>query len=497
MITVSLRELWPQLDKALLLKFGCVNINRISGNSKQVSAGDLFVAVKGPSCDGHDFVEEAIRRGARIIVWQNEKRILSDGKTIFIRVADSRAALAKLAANFYGNPSRKLKVVGITGTNGKTTVTYLLEKIINAAGFSAGVIGTINYRIKERVIPATNTTPGALELQALFKEMVEEKIGFCVMEVSSHSLDQDRTAGIDFSGAVFTNLASDHLDYHFTQENYFSAKAKLFSNLKGDAFAVINSDDAMAGKLSGLTRAEVVTYALRGKADFIAEDSELHIDGTSFILATPKGKIAIRTRLLGEHNLYNILAASAAGYKLGFDLPVIKKGVEALQLVPGRLEEVDCGQPFKVLVDFAHTEDALRNTLMTMRRISPGSRILLVFGCGGDRDRGKREKMGGVAEELADFSIVTSDNPRKEDPQQIVAEIVKGFTSGKRYKVILDRSQAIKEAVSLAKETDIVLIAGKGHEAYQIFRDKVVPFDDRLEAKKALSEHARIPDASR
>ncbi|MFZ5799870.1 MAG: UDP-N-acetylmuramoyl-L-alanyl-D-glutamate--2,6-diaminopimelate ligase [Candidatus Omnitrophota bacterium] len=485
---VKLSEIWPQLDKTWLSKFGAVDINRVTGNSKQVTEGDLFVALKGPNCDGHDFIEEAVRRGARVVVRQEESRFPADGKTIFIPVKDSHTALANLAANFYGNPCRKLKVVGITGTNGKTTVTYLLEKIINAAGFSCGVIGTINYRIKERVIPATNTTPGVLELQGLFGEMVKERIGFCVMEVSSHALDQGRTAGVDFAGGIFTNLASDHLDYHLNRQNYFCAKAKLFQDLKNGAFAVINADDAIAEKLYGLTRADIVTYALRKKADFMVEDIALKSDGTDLTLVTPQGKAVMQTRLLGEYNLYNLLAAAAAGYKLGFDLPVIKKGIAALELVPGRMETVDCGQPFKVIVDFAHTEDALKSTLKTLLRIAPSSRIILVFGCGGSRDRGKREKMGAVASQLADFSIVTSDNPRQEDPQQIIAEIVKGFTAVNKYQVIPDRSQAIKEAIALAKEKDIVLIAGKGHEAYQIFRDRVVPFDDRLEARKALSE---------
>jgi UDP-N-acetylmuramoyl-L-alanyl-D-glutamate--2,6-diaminopimelate ligase len=478
----TLKKIWPNLEGGLLRKFGSQQVNKVSCNSKNISSGDLFVAVRGASCDGHQFIDEAIKRGARIIVTEQDE--YRPDRAVFIKVPDSRRALNELAAGFYGNPAQKIKVVGITGTNGKTTVAYLLEKILNAAGFEAGIIGTINYKIKDRLIPATNTTPGPLELQSYLAQMVDEKIKFCVMEVSSHSLDQERTGGIDFQGAVFTNLASDHLDYHLTVENYFAAKAKLFENLKNDAFAAINLDDPFGLKLTKLTPAKVISYAIDSQADLTAKNISLDLRGTGFLLAAPEAQIDIQTRLLGRHNVYNILAAAGMGLGLGIDLKTIKKGVESLELVPGRLENVDCGQPFKVLVDFAHTEDALKNVLSTLKGIS-GSRLLLLFGCGGNRDKTKREKMGRVADGLADFSVITSDNPRNEDPRQIAEEIVKGFHSQK-YKVVLDRLEAIKEIVALAKKDDIVVIAGKGHEAYQIFKDRTVPFDDRIEVKKIL-----------
>ncbi|MDP3142563.1 MAG: UDP-N-acetylmuramoyl-L-alanyl-D-glutamate--2,6-diaminopimelate ligase [Candidatus Omnitrophota bacterium] len=481
----SLKKIWPDLDYKLLRQFGNQQINKISCNSKNISLGDLFVAIKGAISDGHKFIEEAVSRGAKIIVLQEDKdcQLLSNN-AIFIKVADSHSALIKLASNFYDHPTQKIKIIGITGTNGKTTVLYLVEKILNAAGFAVGVIGTISYKIGDRVIPATNTTPGPLELQSYFKQMVDKNNQFCVMEVSSHSLEQKRVEGVEFCGAIFTNLASDHLDYHLTVENYFAAKAKLFENLNSNAFAAINLDDKFANQLLKLTRAKTVSYALEGQADFIAENISLDLSGTRFVMSSPKGKIIIQTKLIGKHNVYNILAAASLCSQLGIALETIKKGVEALDLVPGRLENIDCGQPFKVLVDFAHTEDALMNILSTVKLLSK-SRLLLVFGCGGDRDKTKRKKMGGVAGRFADLSIITSDNPRSEDPQQIAQEIAKGFDS-KNYKIVLDRQEAIKEVISLAKPLDIVIIAGKGHEAYQVFRDRTVSFDDRLEVRKIL-----------
>jgi len=481
----TLKKLWPDLDNKILLRFGNQRINKISCNSKNISTGDLFVAVRGAACDGHQFIDEAIKRGASVVVLEDEDSIHSrNSKAVFIKVSDSRLALVKLATNFYRNPAAKLKVIGITGTNGKTIVSYLLEKILSAAGFKAGVIGTISYKIKDRVIPATNTTPGPVELQSYLAEMVVNKLQFCVMEVSSHSLVQGRVEGIDFAGAVFTNLASDHLDYHLNVENYFAAKAKLFDNLGGDAFAAINLDDNFADRLIKLTKAKVVTYALTKKADFTVQDISLTLDNSRFLICAPNGKVGIDAKLVGRHNVSNILAAASLCTKFDIGLDAIKKGVEALEIVPGRLESVDCGQPFKVLVDFAHTEDALKNVLSTIKEITK-SHLILVFGCGGDRDKTKREKMGRVADRLSDFSIITSDNPRSEDPQKITSEIVKGFSSG-NYKVILDREGAIKEALSLAREGDIVIIAGKGHEAYQIFKDRTVSFDDRQIVRNIL-----------
>jgi len=472
--------------------FKNVEVVGISDYSKQCKPGFMFIAVQGNKEDGNNFIKEAIERGAKVIVHNNSfpvDGLLPKSKNvIFIGVKDTREILPKLSANFYKHPSSKIKVIGVTGTNGKTTTTHIIESILKKAGFKTGLIGTINYRFGERIIPALNTTPGALQLQELLFNMWQENIEYTIMEVSSHGLDQGRVEGIDFKVGIFTNISIDHLDYHKTFENYFNAKAKLFERLSSSSWAIVNIDDVQGKKILLRTTAKTITYGINNPADVEAQNISLNIKGSSFLVNTPYGEVEISTPLIGMHNIYNILAGISLGIAENIPLEIIKEGVEKVQCVSGRLELIDTGQPFKVFVDYAHTEDALRNVLSSLRTLSQG-KIIVVFGCGGERCKEKRPLMGKVASELADFIILTTDNPRSEEPEAIIRDIEKGFPEGfKDYCVILDRYAAIKEAISMAEDNDIVIIAGKGHEAYQIFKNVTVPFDDRIVVKEILLE---------
>jgi UDP-N-acetylmuramoyl-L-alanyl-D-glutamate--2,6-diaminopimelate ligase len=461
-------------------------VKGITCNSKKVLDNFIFVAIKGTHVDGHGFIQEAIDRGAKIIVTQSTVHSLqSTKKIVFIKVNDTRKALAKLAAEFYGHPSKKIKVIGITGTNGKTTVTYLIEALLKEAGFAPAVIGTVNYRFKERTIPSQNTTPGPCELQSLLADMVKENIDYCLMEVSSHALSQDRTEGINFHSAIFTNLTQDHLDYHKTLENYFQTKAKLFQDISPNAFVVINNDNEYGRRLKELIHSsEIITYGIEHQADVMARNIKCDISHTEFILTAMKKKINFKTSLIGRHNVYNILASFTWAFKEGLDLAVVKSSLEKFDFVPGRLERIKCKRGFSVFVDYAHTEDALTNVIKALRDVSD-KRIIVVFGCGGERDRTKRPKMGYVACELADYVIITNDNPRCEEPEEIIKDIRRGIRKN-NYFILPDRKEAIKKSLSLAKAGDIVLIAGKGHENYQILKDKKIHFDDRRVVRECL-----------
>jgi UDP-N-acetylmuramoyl-L-alanyl-D-glutamate--2,6-diaminopimelate ligase len=452
-------------------------VQGISCNSKQVSDNFVFVAIKGSQEDGHKFIDEAISRGANtVIVQATGHRPQATDKINFIRVKDTRRALARLAGHLYGHPSSKIKVIGITGTNGKTTVSYLIESLLKEAGFTPAVIGTVNYRFKNRVIPSKNTTPGPIELQFLLSDMLKEGVDYAVMEVSSHALHQDRTEGINFCYNIFTNLTQDHLDYHKTIANYFQAKSKLFQNMNSGSLAVINNDDKYGRRLKRLTGARVITYGINNHSDILAKDIKFDISHTEFILKGNNIETKLKTKLIGNYNVYNILSSVAFALGEGLDLSTIKKGIEEFCLVPGRLQKIDFDGNFRVIVDYAHTEDALRNVIATLRQLSK-NKIIVVFGCGGERDRTKRPKMGRVVSELADYAIITSDNPRSEDPQAIINDIKRGI--GKtNYCVIPPRFEAIRKSLALAKSGDIVLVAGKGHENYQILKDGIVHFDD-------------------
>ena len=482
---MRLIQLFPNLDKKIFSKIRNFDIKGIACNSKCVSKGYVFVAVKGTKEDGHRYINEAISNGAKVVIKQDKKEsFVLDNGFLFINVKDTRRKLSEIAAKFYHEPSKKIKVIGITGTNGKTTISFLVDKILSEAGFDTGLIGTINYKYKDKIISATNTTPDSLKLQLLLSGMVKHKVDYCITEVSSHSLDQDRVAHVNFSSAIFTNLTQDHLDYHLTLKKYFSAKQKLFKNLKSSAWAIINRDDAFADRLLRETKANKLTYGIKNRADVTAKEIELNLNSSLFCVHTPKGDIKIKTELIGCHNIYNILAAIGLCVIENIDLDIIRDAIKKLKVIPGRLESIDCGQPFKVFVDYAHTEDALKNVLSISKNLNKG-KIIVVFGCGGERDKKKRPKMGRVASKIADFIILTSDNSRSEDPLKIVKDISGGITT-KNYKIILDRSKAIQEAVNLAKEQDLVLIAGKGHESYQIYDNKIVAFDDRKITRKLL-----------
>jgi UDP-N-acetylmuramoyl-L-alanyl-D-glutamate--2,6-diaminopimelate ligase len=485
---MELRQLVASLETLSVEGAMDREVSGIAYDSRRVTPGMVFVAIPGQKTDGHEFIQTAIERGATAIIC--ERNGILPQKATKIKVGDVREALARVAIAFHGNPASKLKVIGVTGTNGKTTVTFLVKAMLEAAGIKTGLMGTVRYEIGDRVIPAQRTTPESLEVQQMMAQMVKAGCEACVMEVSSHALEQKRVLGIDFDVAIFTNLTRDHLDFHGTMENYFAAKQKLFvaRGKQKKSAAVINIDDDFGARLSGQTNAEVeLTYGLEKAARLRAAKIQLGHDGSKFTVETPERSFACRLPLIGRHNIYNALAATGAGLALGVEVVHIQAALNAVTPVPGRLESVSLGQPFGVFVDYAHTDDALKNVLATLREITKG-RVLVAFGCGGNRDAGKRPKMGKIAAELADFTIITSDNPRKEEPEKIAAQIEEGFRQVRvdAYRMELDRRRAIHEIIAEARDGDTVLIAGKGHETYQEFEDTVVPFDDRAHAREAL-----------
>ena len=465
------------------------DVSGITYDSRRVTPGMVFVAIPGQHVDGHEFIGTAVERGASAVICERSRIV--PGRVTKIKVADVREALACAARTYYEHPSAKLKVIGVTGTNGKTTVAFMVKSILEAAGTKTGLLGTVRYEIGDRVIPAQRTTPEALEVQQMMAQMFRSDCQACVMEVSSHALEQKRVHGVEFDVGIFTNLTRDHLDYHGTMENYFVAKKRLFAalgagNKKGAA--VINIDDSFGARLASSTKAEIeLTYGLEQSARLRATRIELNADGSRFVVEAPDRKFAVRLPLIGRHNIYNALAAVGAGIALKVDVVKIQAALNALPPVPGRLETVSLGQPFGVFVDYAHTDDALKNVLSTLREITKG-RVLVAFGCGGNRDAGKRARMGKVAAELADFTLITSDNPRKEDPARIAAQVEEGYRGVRTdaYALELDRRRAIQQIIGKAQQGDSVLIAGKGHETYQEFEDTVVPFDDRLHAQETL-----------
>jgi UDP-N-acetylmuramoyl-L-alanyl-D-glutamate--2,6-diaminopimelate ligase len=466
-------------------------VEGIAYDSRRVQRNTMFVALRGEKADGHQFIGQAIDKGAPVIVAEREN---DDPRATSLVVEDSRAALADFSASFYGHPARKLKLAGVTGTNGKTTTTFLIKHICGSAGLRCGLIGTVRYEIGERLLPAIRTTPESLDLQELLSQIASAGCKAAAMEVSSHALAQDRTRGLEWSVAVFTNLTQDHLDFHVTMENYFEAKARLFTGLahqkqRRKPVAVVNIDDRYGQQL--LDRIDkgvlVVTYGMGTRADFRASNYRAEFAGTSYQLDARGKSYLVRLPLIGRFNVTNSVAALAAANALGIDLRQAVLSLAKSPQVPGRLEMVPAKRQFQVFVDYAHTPDALANVLKTLRGLEP-QRLIVVFGCGGNRDRQKRPLMAEMADRLADYSIITSDNPRKEDPSAIVADVEKGFRSN-RYKKIIDRTQAIEHAIALARPRDIVLIAGKGHENYQEFGDYTVPFDDIQIARRTIEDH--------
>ncbi|HEY6168099.1 MAG TPA: UDP-N-acetylmuramoyl-L-alanyl-D-glutamate--2,6-diaminopimelate ligase [Verrucomicrobiae bacterium] len=465
------------------------DVTGLTYDSRRVTPGMVFVAVPGQNTDGHEHISSAIDRGASAVICERNGFVTH--RSTKVKVRDSREALALAAAVFHGHPATRLKMIGITGTNGKTTVSFMVKHILETAGVRSGLMGTVRYEVGERVVPAHRTTPEALEVQQMLASMLRADCAACVMEVSSHALDQKRVFGIDFDVAIFTNLTQDHLDFHGTMENYFQAKKRLFTSAYLEAkhgAAVINGDDPFGARLLQEANVEVnLSFGLDESARLRATQVKLGREKTQFNVETPAGCFPCALPLIGRHNIYNTLAAVGAAITLKIDLSVIREALQSMPPVPGRLESIDRGQPFSVFVDYAHTDDALRNVLQTLREVTKG-RILLAFGCGGSRDTGKRAKMGKVAAELAGFTIITSDNPRKETPEKIAAQIEEGYRSVRQdnYRIELDRRRAIDEILREARRGDVVLLAGKGHETYQEFQDTVVPFDDRVYAAETL-----------
>jgi UDP-N-acetylmuramoyl-L-alanyl-D-glutamate--2,6-diaminopimelate ligase len=470
-----------------------LNITDIAYHSNRVKGGELFVAIAGTKSDGHQFIKDSITKGARAVMVEQIPPCPIDIPLVVVK--DARKALAQISAEFFSHPSREIALVGITGTNGKTTTSYLIESILKAAGKEVGVIGTVNYRVKRKEKLAPTTTPESYDLQQLLREMVTEGAQYVVMEVSSHALAQERVRACHFDVGVFTNISPEHLDYHEDMDRYFAAKKRLFLEILPEAqkfpWTIINFDDPVLRDFqSKLPHLQVMTYGL-SHGDVRVLQRELSLGGIRATLSSPSGPLEIQTPLIGEYNLYNIMAATAVGISLNIPREAISQGIKKLSLVPGRMEQVGDGNPW-VLVDYAHKPEALEKSIKEVKRLS-ARKVFVVFGCGGDRDRSKRAPMGRIGVQWSDIAIITSDNPRTEDPLQIIEEIEKGAkeVSPPRYLVIPDRREAIKKAIALAGSQDCVLITGKGHEDYQIVGEQRLPFNDREEALKALKEKGK------
>ncbi|AMA72568.1 UDP-N-acetylmuramoyl-L-alanyl-D-glutamate--2,6-diaminopimelate ligase [Aneurinibacillus thermoaerophilus] len=469
------------------------NITGIEVDSRKVKPGDLFICLPGFTVDGHDFAVKAVERGAVAVLAQREVSV----HVPVVYVPDTKRAMAVLADRFFGHPTQHMKIIGVTGTNGKTTTTYLIERILGEAGHPTGIIGTIEMRLGDEVREVKNTTPEALDLQRAFRWMKDKGAEYAAIEVSSHALDMGRVRGVRFATGVFTNLTQDHLDYHKTMENYLQAKGLLFSQLGNEydnermKYAVLNADDPASETFARITPAQIITYGIRNAADVRARDILITANGTRLTIDTFVGSMTLTLRMIGNFNIYNALAATAACLVEGIPLEQIKATLEKVEGVRGRFERVDAGQDFTVIVDYAHTPDSLENVLKTIREFAEG-KVYCIVGCGGDRDRTKRPIMASIAARYADVAVITSDNPRSEDPKAIIDEMVAGLIADgvneERYFTRVDRREAIREAIHRAAPSDVVLIAGKGHETYQILKDKTIHFDDKEEAYQAILE---------
>jgi UDP-N-acetylmuramoyl-L-alanyl-D-glutamate--2,6-diaminopimelate ligase len=470
----------------------------------------LFVAITGLKNDGHDFIDEAISRGAKFVVYDKDRQFSST--VTAIKVSDSRRALGILAKNYFGNPSASLELIAVTGTNGKTTITYLLESILKEAGFKCGVLGTVNYRYNDKTYRAPNTTPESYEMQKIMRAMADEGVTHIVAEVSSHAVDLKRVDDCDFALGIFTNLTRDHLDYHLTMENYFQAKKRFFTEILPQSSKVhspkmiINADDQWGQRILKEVSGPALTYGIESDCTIKAVKYELSLTGIKTEISLAGDTVFIKSPLIGKFNLYNILAAVGAAFILQIPASVIKKGIDNLSNVPGRLESVISSEDFNIFVDYAHTDDALTRVLQNLAQLKK-TRIITVFGCGGNRDRGKRPLMADAATSHSDLTIITSDNPRLEDPLAIITEIEAGIDKSKIkkvqsdnfksnddtrfYTVIPERREAIEAAMNAAQNGDIILIAGKGHEDYQILGTQKIPFDDRVVVKEILKSRSR------
>src|SRR5438309_805796 len=466
-------------------------VENIAYDSRRVQRNSLFAALRGEKTDGHQFIGQAIDKGASVIVAERQN---NDPRITCLVVENTHTALADLSAAFYGHPARKLKLAAVTGTNGKTTTTFLIKHICERAGLRCGLVGTVRYEIGERILPAIRTTPESLDVQELLAQIANAGCRAAALEVSSHALAQERTRALEWDVAVFTNLTQDHLDFHGTMENYFESKMKLFTQLaqqqqKRKPVAVVNIDDRYGEQLLAKIdkSTSVVTFGMGVRADFRASNYRMDFSGTSYQLDARGKSYLVRLPLIGRFNVANSMAALAAANALGLKLREAVLSLGKSPQVPGRLEMVLAKRQFQVFVDYAHTPDALLNVLKTLRELDP-KRLIVVFGCGGNRDREKRPLMAQVVDQNADYAVITSDNPRKEDPDKIIAEIENGFR-GNHFEKITDRASAISRAIEIAQPRDIVLIAGKGHENYQEFSDHTVPFEDIQVARRALENH--------
>jgi UDP-N-acetylmuramoyl-L-alanyl-D-glutamate--2,6-diaminopimelate ligase len=486
--SLKLRDLFKGAEASIPPAAQDLEIRQVASDSRNVKPRALFFALHGAQSDGNAFVRDAVSRGAAAIASEETVPAFIPSSVAWIRVREARKVLAVTAANFFEHPAEALQLVAVTGTNGKTTTSSLVDAIVKASGAKTGLFGTIAYHTPLGEYPAPNTTPESVDLQGFLAEIRAAGGRFAVLEASSHSLAMERLWGCHFAAAVFTNLTREHMDYHKTFEDYFAAKKKLFEGTGAGApdVAVINADDEYGKRLTGLAK-KAVTYGLESDADITTKKFQLTFNGLAFTAQTPNGKLQVASSLVGRINVYNILAAIGAAQALGLSTEIIQDGIRSLESVAGRFQRIDLGQPYFVVVDYAHTDDALENLIRTARELNPKGRIITLFGCGGGKDRTKRPVMGEVTGRLSDLTILSSDNPRTEDPLKIISDIIVGLqkTSGK-YLIEPDREKAIGAAMDEARAGDIVLLAGKGHENYQILADRTLEFDDRDVARRAL-----------
>ncbi len=469
-----------------------IDITGIVSDNREVELGNVFVCYQGISVDSHIFVADALQKGAAAVI--GEKPVTALGiptpSTTYVQVPNGRRAMSLLSANWHGNPAQYLKLIGITGTNGKTSTAHLIHAILKSSGRKTALIGTVGHQYTNahgevKALPASLTTPDAFALHALFRQFVEEGVEYVTMETSSQGLALQRLAGLAFDTAVFTNFTQDHLDYHQTMEEYLKAKLMLFEQLSEEGVAVLNSDSPVTERIAEIcSDSRLLMYGLGNRADLCAEDIAFTHNRLAFTAVTPEGRLRAKLRLLGEYNLYNALAALAVGIRYCCPMSAIQEGLAAT-VVPGRFELIDRGQDFTVIVDYAHTPDGLENVLTAAKRITERE-LICVLGCGGDRDNGKRPKMGNISAQIADYSIITSDNPRTENPDAIIVQIVSNLPHDTKYMCISERRDAIHHAITTAKSGDVVVIAGKGHEDYQEIHGKRFPFDDRVVASDFL-----------
>ncbi|MDI6766563.1 MAG: UDP-N-acetylmuramoyl-L-alanyl-D-glutamate--2,6-diaminopimelate ligase [Bacteroidota bacterium] len=463
-----------------------IDISHIQYDSRKIRFGDLFIAIHGKESDGHTFIEQAITNGAKVVVVEDDAALpdsffLHSG-VVKIVVPNCRIALSQLSANYFDRPAKKMKMIGVTGTNGKTTTTHLIKSILEMSGEKTGLIGTIQYSIGDQILPATHTTPESLELNELLDRMARSGCSSVVMEVSSHALHQHRVDGIGFKAGVFTNLTQDHLDYHGSMDEYFKAKMILFENLSSDSWAIVNVDDEWGTKLTKLTKAKTITYGITTSAIVEGKNISPSISGLKFSIIYETKETLIESQLIGQFNVSNILAAYSVGIALGIPQQTICTALGSIKNVPGRFERIVSRKGWTAVIDYAHTPDALEKALRAIHGVfdkNNRGRIITVFGCGGNRDRGKRPKMGNIASSLSEITIITSDNPRNENPDLIINEIHEGIKSGLKVYREPDRRKAILMALDTAKSGDVVLIAGKGHEIYQVIKDEKIFFSDQ------------------